>query len=570
VVYVLILSHNTLSYEGLCSKRYSRLRSQSTGPWSVSVTDTVDSVSPPTSHRSISVLLIDDDETWTRTQRRLLERSHERLSVSTATSFEAARDALAATDPDCIVCDYQLGDGTGVELLTEVRATEPELPFILVTGEGDEGIASDAIGEQVTDYVRKMDLGKQPTGLVRRIDTAVEAVRSRRALARERRQKEALLETVTASATRSELGENICEQLVDSGYACGWIAVIDDDRGVVPLAAAGDTDYLEAAITPGTRPADCTEPTLRALDETELAIYSLSPIEETKTESADWEQVAVDHGFESVAAIPISHNGAYFGALTVYSRTPQIDDRERAFLTECAETVGYAFQTTAWKQTLLSSATATVEFTLSDGCHPLLELAAALPDESTLHAATVIPRNDREVLYVTTVEGVTEATLSDIVETTETIVSIDYYRTDDAIQCGLVVESPVPETRLVDTGVSLSQTVVDSRHARVSAVLGGETTVNACVDVLSELYDEGSVKTLWTADESTTSRMEPVDDLTDRQRQVLELAVEAGYFERPRHNNTGELADALDISRATFTQHLRAAQRKLFALEIHR
>ncbi|MEA1931530.1 MAG: helix-turn-helix domain-containing protein [Euryarchaeota archaeon] len=527
-------------------------------------------IQEPPETRPISVLLIDDDETWVRTQRRLLERFQERLDVSTATSFEAAQEALSAELPDCVVCDYQLGDGTGVELLAEVRATEPELPFILVTGEGDETVASDAIGEQVTDYVRKMELGHQPTGLVRRIEAAVEADRNRRAVARERRHKEALLETVTASSTRSELGETICEQLVESGYGCAWIAVLDNDRGVVPLSTAGETAYLEAAIPPGRRPADCTEPTLRALDESEPLVHSLPAIEGTDPESADWQQVAVDHGFGSVAAIPISHNGVYFGVLTVYSRMPRIDDRERALLTEYAETVGYAFQTTAWKRTLLSSATPTVTFTLSGGCHPLVGLAAALPDGSALRTATVIPRNDDEVLYVTTVEGVTEADLSAAVTATAAIISVDYYRTDDVIQCGLVAESPVPETRLVDVGVSLSQTSVDGGHARIAAVLGGETTVKQCVEVLSKQCGEGSVTTLWTTDSSRTPNTEVVDDLTDRQRQVLELAIEAGYFERPRHNNTGELADTLDISRATFTQHLRAAQRKVFAAEIHR
>lgn len=538
--------------------------------WSVAVIDTADSASGSVSPRPISVLLIDDDETWARTQRRLLERSQERLTVSTATSFAAARDALAATEPDCIVCDYQLGDGTGVNLLAEVRATEPDLPFILVTGEGDEAIASDAIGEQVTDYVRKMDLGQQPTGLVRRIETVVEADRNRRALAHERRHKEALLETVTASSTRSELGGSICEQLVDSGYVCVWIGVLDDDRGVVPLSTAGDTNYLETMIPPGTRPADSTEPTLRAFDETKFVVHSLESIEEAETKSADWVGVAVDHGFGSMAAIPISHNDVYFGVLTVYSRMPRIEDRERALLIEYAETVGYAFQTTAWKRTLLSSATPTVEFTLDSGCHPLLGLIAALSDESTLRAATVIPRNDDEMLYVTTAEGVTEADLSVAVDTTDSIVSIDYYRTDDVIQCGLVSELPVPETRLVDAGVSLSETIVSGEHARILSILGGETTIRQCVEALSDLCGDSSMTTLWTTDESTMSDAEAVDDLTDRQRQVLELAVEAGYFERPRHNNTGELVDTLDISRATFTQHLRAAQRKLFTDKIHR
>ena len=537
---------------------------------SVAVIETDHSVSPATSSRPISVLLIDDDETWVRTQRRLLERATERLCVSTATSFAAAKNALAATDPDCIVSDYQLGDGTGIDLLAEVRTTDLELPFILVTGEGDETVARDAIGEQVTDYVRKIDLGHQPTELVRRIETAVEADRSRRALARERRSKEALLDTVTASATRSELGESICEQLVDSGYACAWIAVLDDDRGVVPLSAAGEVAYLEAALTPGTRPVDSTEPTLRALDETNPVVHSLATIEEDSAASGDWLQLAVDYGFGSVAAIPISHNGVYFGVLAVYSRTPQIDDRERALLVEYADTVGYAFQTTAWKRTLLSSATPTVEFTLGGECHPLCVLAAALPGESTLRTTTIIPRNKTEVLYVTTIEGAAEADLSKAVEMTDSIDSVDYYRTDDGIQCGLVADSPVPETRLVDAGVSLSETIVSRDHARMVAVLGGETTVQQCVEALSEHCGDGSVTTLWTTDESTTANPEAVDELTDRQRQVLELAVEAGYFERPRHNNTGELADALDISRATFTQHLRAAQRKLFAGEIHR
>jgi len=343
----LVASSDTISYESCCVSFGGRRRLPSTGIRSVDVIETDFPVSPASSFGSISVLLIDDDETWVRTQRRLLERANDRLTVSTATSFAAARDAFAATEPDCIVCDYQLGDGTGVELLAEVRATEPELPFILVTGEGDETVASEAIGQQVTDYVRKMDLGHQPTGLVRRIETVVEADRSRRELVRERRSKEILLETVTASATRSELVESICEQLVDSGYACAWIAVLDDDRGVVPLSAAGAVDYLEAALTPGTQPADSTEPTLRALDETKPVVYSLATFQEPEIESAAWLLAAREYGFGSVAALPISHNGVYFGVLTVYSQTTEIDGHERALLDEYAETVGYAFQTTA-------------------------------------------------------------------------------------------------------------------------------------------------------------------------------------------------------------------------------
>jgi predicted DNA binding protein len=394
---------------------------------------------------------------------------------------------------------------------------------------------------------------------------------------------------VTASTTRSDLGDTICRDLVDThDYACAWIAVLDDDGGVVPLSVAGSADYIETAIAPGTRPTDSTEPTLSALAETAPVVRSLATSDlPTDSESSTtselsttsepnaatgWEAVAVEHGFRSVAAIPIRHTDICFGVLTVYSRTESwLSDRQQALLTDSAETVGYVFQTTAWKRTLLSSTTATVEFKLSDRRQPLLALATALPDGATLRTRTVVPRNDREVLYVTTVDDVSEAELEAAVDATEPIRSVEQYRTGEEIKCGLVVTSPTPEISLVDLGVSFSQTVVEAGHARITAVIGGETTVQQCVDLLGDFCGEDSVTTLWTTvDHALVSETERGKDLTQRQRQVLELAVEAGYFERPRHNNTGELADALDISRATFTQHLRAAQRKLFTAEVHK
>lgn len=51
--------------------------------------------------------------------------------------------------------------------------------------------------------------------------------------------------------------------------------------------------------------------------------------------------------------------------------------------------------------------------------------------------------------------------------------------------------------------------------------------------------------------------------LTERQREVLETAHQMGYFDRPKGANAGEVADALGISRSTFTEHLSAAQTKL-------
>lgn len=52
-------------------------------------------------------------------------------------------------------------------------------------------------------------------------------------------------------------------------------------------------------------------------------------------------------------------------------------------------------------------------------------------------------------------------------------------------------------------------------------------------------------------------------ELTDRQQEVLVTAYETGYFDRPRETTGAEVADQPGISASTFSQHLRAAQRKL-------
>jgi predicted DNA binding protein len=51
--------------------------------------------------------------------------------------------------------------------------------------------------------------------------------------------------------------------------------------------------------------------------------------------------------------------------------------------------------------------------------------------------------------------------------------------------------------------------------------------------------------------------------LTDRQWEVLVTAFERGYFEQPRRRTGEEIAAELGISSATFSQHLRAAQRAM-------
>ncbi|MBV0900547.1 helix-turn-helix domain-containing protein [Haloarcula salina] len=89
--------------------------------------------------------------------------------------------------------------------------------------------------------------------------------------------------------------------------------------------------------------------------------------------------------------------------------------------------------------------------------------------------------------------------------------------------------------------------------------------VRAIVTRLKELYDGVSLRSM-----RQNGSVDPVDSilvdrstLTDRQREVLETAVEMGYFEYPKGANAGDVATELDISVSTFAEHLAAAQTKL-------
>lgn len=57
----------------------------------------------------------------------------------------------------------------------------------------------------------------------------------------------------------------------------------------------------------------------------------------------------------------------------------------------------------------------------------------------------------------------------------------------------------------------------------------------------------------------------PIDALTDRQRDVLETAFEMGYYEVPRGATTDALAAELDLDPSTVSEHLRRAERNVFA-----
>ena len=59
----------------------------------------------------------------------------------------------------------------------------------------------------------------------------------------------------------------------------------------------------------------------------------------------------------------------------------------------------------------------------------------------------------------------------------------------------------------------------------------------------------------------------PTDDLSERQREVFDLARRRNYYAWPREASAAELAEELDIAKTTLLEHLRKAEAKLLGHE---
>ena len=122
-----------------------------------------------------SILVVDDD----RTVRETLADFFDALGyvVRSAATATAGRQAAAEHAPDVVLVDLRLPDASGLTLLEALRADDPELGVIVLTGHADVPTAVRAMQQGALDFLEKpVDL--EALGVA--VDRAAELVRLRR------------------------------------------------------------------------------------------------------------------------------------------------------------------------------------------------------------------------------------------------------------------------------------------------------------------------------------------------------------------------------------------------------
>ena len=101
----------------------------------------------------MNILYIEDDQGLAALGKRKLEQHGYR--VKTCGTLVEARLALQEGAIGCVLTDYCLPDGNGLELLTEDKKVHSDCPWIMITGVGNESLAVHAMKLGASDYLVK-------------------------------------------------------------------------------------------------------------------------------------------------------------------------------------------------------------------------------------------------------------------------------------------------------------------------------------------------------------------------------------------------------------------------------
>lgn len=99
------------------------------------------------------ILIVDDEEIVRRAFTHQLTQHG--FEVEAKDSAEKALDVLTREWPGIVITDMMMPGMNGLELLAGIRETDPDLPVVLMTGQGDVPMAVKAIQDGAYDFLEK-------------------------------------------------------------------------------------------------------------------------------------------------------------------------------------------------------------------------------------------------------------------------------------------------------------------------------------------------------------------------------------------------------------------------------
>ncbi|WP_254536244.1 PAS domain S-box protein [Halomarina litorea] len=502
----------------------------------------------------------DTDGTLVRWNRRIEEvtgHDEEQLEGMHALKFvaEADREDITASLAAVVTNGEQVT--TESRLLTADGETIPyEFTAAPITDETGSIVGLTGIGRDISDRVEREQLLEHQRDELERLDHVNGVIRS-------------IVRSLIDADSREDIEQHVCDHLAASEfYRFAWVGEYSTaDRMVKPRAWAGVEDgYLDDIEIRIDGSETSRGPAGRAIRNREVSVA------QHITEDPDfepWREDALERGYRSSAGVPIVAGETLYGVVGVYADEPDaFDEEERAVLAELGETIGYAIEATERKSALTSDAVIELELRFVGTDH--FARTVAERTDATVRLEGVVPRPEGSCIEYVTVEGAPVEEVRALIEDHPDVRYVAVTsKFDREALFEVLVEAPSVAATVAEHGATIRDLRVES-DLTIVADLPKTTDVRALMDALQSRFPGVELLARRERERSLRTRTEfreTLDErLTERQRTALEAAYRAGYFERPRHRTGQEMADSLDISPSTFTQHLRAGQRKLLGL----
>jgi PAS domain S-box-containing protein len=397
--------------------------------------------------------------------------------------------------------------------------------------------------------------GSHPTGFVatfRAHDGTVGDSQAQRTLDRLRDVQtatRAVGEALAAVSTRERALQQTCDQFVASdAFVAAW-------AGDAPTEGLPAATYV-AGFDSGSGAVADRDATRR------LAARALRECE-VRTTTVTGEPF----GSLAVAAIPLAHGDTRYGTVCVARRgeTPA-DERERAALATLGERVAGTLAAIEWKRLLLADAVLELEFEGANTDSVFADVSSTL--ECDICVEGLVPLDAGSLLFYLTVSGVPpEDAVSTVGEAADSARLIADYSEESLLE--VTVESGSLPGAFIEQGANVTGLTVEGGRPRVVCEVAPSTDVRGLASAISEQFPTVDLVAKREVERSVQAPMEfqqtLEEQLTSKQRSVLQAAYHAGYFDWPRGSTAEELADSIGVSSPTLHNHLRRGQQKLLA-----
>jgi len=365
---------------------------------------------------------------------------------------------------------------------------------------------------------------------------------------------------LTDATTRPEIAETVCERLADSEfYQAAWVGSRDHSTGEVTPDYTAGGEHIRAYLESVTITVD-TSDSGQGPGGTAYRSGEVQVIEDVRADPAfePWREAALEHGFESVAVVPLTHGSTTHGILALYTdRSDGFGEREVAGFATLGEVVGFALSATQHRRLLESDSVLELEFEVTSG-GPFID-ATAEHDCRFVFDNAVLGRDGLVIDYLT-VEGADPELGAEIADGFDALESVRRLDGEDG---------PHFETRwresvfqyLAEAGARGMRGVVEDGIGTMFVEAPGDVDVRQITDAMLTRFDEVELVAKREREPRASGWWRTHGDigttLTDRQRAILQAAYYSGYYEWPRETDAETLADSMGVASTTLLQHLR-------------